>query len=288
VTSRSTVTFEAIGTRWQIETSCPLPAAVAEHVRACVDTFDAVYSRFRKDSLVSELSRRPGTYRFPADAESLFALYRRLYDATGGAVTPLVGRALEHLGYDASYRLERTAGAVVTPAWDDVLTVSGRVITTRAPVVLDVGAAGKGFLVDRIAELLTDADVADFVVDASGDLIHRGPTTDRVGLESPFDPDHVIGIAQVSNIALCASAVSRRTWGAGLHHIIDPAICEPTGRVLASWVTHPSCAVADGLATALFLAEPETLGRHFSFSYVRLFTDGRVQLSRDFPGELFF
>ena len=281
------VAFDAIGTRWSIDTPRPLPAGVVERIRARVEAFDATWSRFRPDSLVTEVGRRAGRYRFPAEADALFGLYRALYDATGGAVTPLVGRVLEHLGYDASYRLRRDPGIVTAPAWDDVLTVRGRDVSVREPVLLDVGAAGKGFLVDLVAELLLDAGVTDFVVDASGDLLHRGDGAERVGLADPSDPGRVIGVATLADGALCASATSRRSWGDGLHHIVDPASGEPVDGVVATWVTHPSCAVADGLATALFLTDPDRLARNFRFTYVRVLADGRVQLSTDFDGELF-
>lgn len=281
------MSFDAIGTRWQIDTEVPLAPALLQRIRSRVERFDADYSRFRPDSLVRRLAASPGTYRFPADAAPLFALYRRLYDATGGAVTPLVGGALEHLGYGADYRLRRRAGPGRVPEWDDVLTVDGSVLTTREPVLLDVGAAGKGFLVDLVAGLLTDGGVEDFVVDASGDLVVRGTWTERVGLEDPHHPGQVVGVAELTGAALCASATTRRSWGDGLHHIVDPGTGEPTTAVVATWVVHESCAVADGLATALFLAEPEQLSRGFGFRYVRMLADGRVQLSTDFDGELF-
>lgn len=285
--SGADLAFDAIGTRWAIGTVRPLGAALVERIRSRVEEFDRIWSRFRADSLVAEIGRRAGTYRFPADAAALFGLYRELYDATGGSLSPLVGRVLEHLGYDASYRLRRGPGVVTAPAWDDVLTVRGRDVSVREPLLLDVGAAGKGYLVDLVAELLTGAGVTDFVVDASGDLLHRGSTPERVGLEDPSDPTRVIGVAVLDNGALCASATNRRSWGDGLHHIVDPARGEPVDGVLATWVTHPSCAVADGLATALFLTEPDRLARHFTFTCVRLLADGRAQLSTDFPGELF-
>ena len=41
------------------------------------------------------------------------------------------------------------------------------------PIVLDVGAAGKGYLVDIIATLLEDHDIYDYTIDASGDIKQR-------------------------------------------------------------------------------------------------------------------
>lgn len=282
-----TLAFPALGTHWSISSDLPLPSGTAARIRARIQAFDHTYSRFRPDSLVAQVYRQPGTHHFPDDARALFALYRQLYDRTNGAVTPLVGQALDHLGYGIGYRLAPASGHVQVPRWDDVMSIDGSTVTTSEPVMLDFGAAGKGHLVDLIAHLLDDSDITDYVIDASGDLIHRGTTAERVGLEDPNNPRRVIGIAQVSNRALCASTTIRRRWGKQLHHIIDPVTSAPTTGVLATWASHTSCAIADGLATALFLSEPDELNRLFDYSYVRLNQSGGLNYSTNFDGHLF-
>ena len=46
-------------------------------------------------------------------------------------------------------------------------------------------------------------------------------------------------------------------------------------------------ALADGLATALFLTDPERLAQHFDFACVTIRTDRVATRSRHFPGTLF-
>jgi len=279
--------FEAIGAPWQIETPEPLPTSLAEAIHARIESYDATWSRFRGDSLVTRVASEAGSWEFPDDAAPLFAFYRRLYDATGGAVTPLVGRRLEDLGYDSDYRLTPRSDLSSVPRWDDVMSWDGRVLTTTRPVVLDIGAAGKGYLVDIVAALLRDAGHDEYLVDGSGDMVHRGPDVVRVGLEHPFDPTLAIGVRELSNEALCASAPGRRTWGTGLHHILDGLSGEPTTDVAATWAAAASALEADGLATALFFASGEALSRDFDFEYVRMFPDSKVEHSNTWAGELF-
>lgn len=224
--------FEAIGTRWQIDTARALRPAQWSTLHARIDEFDRTWSRFRSDSLVSRLADGPRTVEFPAEAEPLIGLYRRLYDGTAGAVTPLIGGTLADLGYDAGYRFAPASTVRATPVWDEAMHWDGPVVTTTAPIVLDVGAAGKGMLVDILGDVLTSFDVGSFVVDGSGDLLHRGPDAVRVGLEHPADPSKVIGVVPVSDDALAASAGNRRSW-AGLHHIIDPRTSGPIRDVVA-------------------------------------------------------
>lgn len=282
--------FEAIGTPWQIDTAELLAPAVQESISALVERFDATWSRFRKDSLVSTIAASTGTWVFPAEAPALFDLYRTLYDATDGAVTPLVGRALENLGYDPTYSLRPTGIATRIPRWEDALQWDGRALITLTPTLLDVGAAGKGYLVDLVAAALTEAGITDFVIDASGDIVHAGRagcSPIRVALEHPRDATKAIGVLELRNGALCASSTSRRAWGDGLHHIIDPVTGLPTSDVIATWVRAADGLTADGLATALFFVGAARLADTFNFTYARMFSDGRIEHSPDIDGELF-
>ncbi|NKY07993.1 FAD:protein FMN transferase, partial [Cellulomonas hominis] len=103
---RPSVVFQAIGTGWQLDTPEPLPADVLAAVHDRIARFDQDWSRFRADSWVAEVARGgAGTYRLPADAGPLLDAYDVADRCTGGAVNPLVGRALEDLGYDAGYSL---------------------------------------------------------------------------------------------------------------------------------------------------------------------------------------
>jgi thiamine biosynthesis lipoprotein len=282
-----TLAFEAIGTGWQIDTAEPIDVSLEAAIMARIDEFDRTWSRFRDDSLVSRIARTPGVWQFPADAPPLFALYRRLYEATGGAVSPLVGRALESMGYDRAYSLRPAAGPAPVPAWDDAVAWDGTALSTVRPVSIDVGAAGKGYLVDIVSAMLERAGQRDFIVDGSGDIRHHGPEPIRVGLEHPLDPTKAIGVATVRNGAICSSATNRRAWGDGLHHVIDATTGLPTRSVIATWAIAATALEADGLATALFFAEPADLARDFEYDYVRMFSTGRVEFSPNLDGELF-
>lgn len=277
--------FEAIGTHWRIDTREQLSPAVVDAVNERVGRFDRDWSRFRADSRVAALAR-PGRHRLADDAAPLLAFYRALYEATGGRVTPLVGRTLEALGYDAAYRLRPAADIPSVPAWADVIAWDGEYLDVVTPVVLDVGAAGKGYLVDLVSDLLADAGIAEHIVDASGDLRSKAVPM-RIALEHPLDPRKAIGIAELDDGAFCASATTRRAWGDGLHHVIDPTTGLPTSGVLATWVLAPTALAADGIATALFFDPDPGFVAHQATAFARMFDDGSVDVSSDFPGEMF-
>lgn len=289
--SSSPFEFDAIGTSWEIDTPAPLEAEIREYILDMVERFDSVHSRFRDDSIVTRIANATngGTFDFPADAIPMFDLYDQLHAMTEGAVDPLVGRDLELLGYDRQYSLtpQRMEAGTSRPTWYRDVIRDGSRLTTRRPLVIDLGAIGKGALVDRISERLQADGVEDFVVDGSGDIRHRGSHTLEVGLEHPLDPGAVIGVASLSNACICASATNRRTWGVSMHHVIDARTGMPTSNVIATWVIAADTATADGLATALFFDAVSPLMATFNFSFVRMFADGRVEVSENFEGEIF-
>lgn len=278
--------FDAIGVPWSIETPDHLDAGTREAVTAEIDRFDRTWSRFRADSLVSRMATTPGAYRLPAEAGRLLDTYRVLHAATGGRMSPLVGRALEHYGYDAAYRLSPAPGSPRVPRWEDALAWDGDTLTLLRPALLDVGAAGKGLLADRVSAVLTAAGASAHVVDASGDIRRQGLGVERVALEHPADPTRAIGVVELGDGALCASAANRRAW-AGVHHVVDAVTGEPTRGVIATWVLAPSALVADGLATALFFADADACAGAGAFEWVRMWADGRIEHSPALPGEVF-
>lgn len=286
-------TFDAIGTSWEIDTEEPLRAGTRQDILDRIEDFDSVYSRFRIDSLVTRIAaaEHGGTFEFPDDAMALFDLYDRLHACTDGAVDPLVGRDLELLGYDRSYSLRHDPLAIAHYAherrrWSKDIQRQGSVVSTSRPLVIDLGAAGKGYLVDIVAGMLRAGGIKHFLVDGSGDLRHSGELAAHVGLEHPADAGLAIGVATLKNRALCASAINRRAWGS-CHHVVDGRTGVPVRDVIATWVIADDALMADGLATALFFTPADRLAASFRFSFVRMFADGRAEISPDFSGTLF-
>ncbi|MFK3678546.1 FAD:protein FMN transferase [Microbacterium sp. NPDC090218] len=276
--------FEAIGTHWEIVTTDPLAEDVHVEVSAVIDRFDRDWSRFRDDSEVTRLGREGGAFA-SADAGPMLDAYRELSAATAGAVNPLVADSLSALGYDAGYSLEGGDPVRAPTDWQERLSWTSSTVTASAPAFLDVGALGKGRLVDLVSGALADVP-GDVVVDAGGDIRVRGAGV-RIGLEHPYDAQKAIGVVEVQDLALCASAVNRRAWGSGLHHVLDARTGLPVRTWAATWALAPAAMAADAVATALFFDGGPELAAAWGVDWVRMSTDGRVQRSPGCPVELF-
>jgi thiamine biosynthesis lipoprotein len=278
--------FEALGTKWDIETAHGIPTALKKKIQNRIETFDKTYSRFRNDSLVAQIAEKTGEYHFPTDAKKIMSFYKDLYDLTGGKVTPLIGDMLSRAGYDAKYSLQAKQQKPIS-GWDEAMKWHGSTVTTTQLVTLDIGAAGKGYLIDLIATILDENSIHDYIIDASGDIRHKGSSENNIGLENPLDTTKVIGVVDVQNESLCASAVNRRAWGEGMHHIFDPDKMSPTRDIIATWVIANDAMIADGLATALFFISPTILEEKYDYHYVRMYANGAVEYSPYFKDKLF-
>lgn len=283
--------FEAIGTQWQIDFPDGLLVSKREKVEKIIadriKVFDKDYSRFRNDSLVATISQKSGIYTLPTDAEPLFSIYEKLYQLTHGLMTPLIGNVLSSAGYDATYSFESKE---LFPAekWENVLKRNGLQLEVKKPVLLDFGAAGKGYLIDIVAEIIRAEGIDSFCVDAGGDIAYYNSSNEtlRIGLEHPTDAEKVIGVAEVLNQSICGSAGNRRQWR-DFHHIINPETLISPRHLVAVWVVAPTTLIADALTTALFFVKPEELIPHFQFEYVMINSDYSISRSDNFSAELY-
>ncbi|MEY4386188.1 MAG: hypothetical protein RLY20_1471 [Verrucomicrobiota bacterium] len=133
----------------------------------------------------------------------------------------------------------------------------------RDGVMLDLGAIGKGYAVDKAVELLREAGVESA-------LLHGGTSTAfafgtppdaaawKVAVDIPGTGQrHEISLRDES---LSVSAISGKCFvanGRTLGHIIDPRTGEPATRAILSAVVLPSATETDALSTALLVLGPD-------------------------------
>ncbi len=282
--------FTALGTTWRLSVSGVALETTAATIFAALESrarqFDGMYSRFIPDSLVSQLATQTGRHTVPPDLIAMLRLYEELFLATGGAVNPAIGFALEDAGYDSAYRLVPKDSIRAVPSLPTVLTIHNDTeLTLHKSVLLDLGALGKGYLVDLLFTEALRLGASEVLIDGSGDIRYRANTPIVCGLEDPREPGKVIGTIPLQYGSFCASATNRRRWE-GYNHYLNPHTSSSPTYVVASWVMAETAALADGLSTALFFVPPEDLSQ-FSFSYCVMNHEGRIKKSADFAADFF-
>lgn len=253
----ATYEFEAIGTHWWHERldGNEFDEPTKRALQAYTDEFDRRYSRFRDDSLIAELAQNGVVRRIPTELFRMLNFASTLYNDTDGVFTPLVGGALQGLGY-GKLQGAISAGDSLSSK-DSGLAWNKRSVKVNKGVVLDFGGFGKGWLIDEYAKILRRHKVKEFIINGGGDLYVQASEPISFALEHPYNPMLKIGDIRIQKGALAASSTVKRAWdhnGQRQHHIIDPTTGEPSGSdVVASFVCAHTALVADSLATVLII-----------------------------------
>lgn len=283
--------FEAIGTTWEIdffeEIEIKKQDELINSIKEIIENFDQNYSRFRRDSLITKISQKIGTYDLPEDAKPLLNFYTDLYKLSNGAFTPCIGQVLTQAGYDNEYSLVQKGELKNPPPWSNFAYIDHKIQIVE-PVLLDFGAAGKGYLIDLVAKFFKRNGLHNFCIEAGGDIFYSSNSKKslKVGLEDPENKDRVLGIFELKKGSLCASAGNRRKWN-NFHHIINPLTLTSPSKILATWVHAKETMLADGLATALFLTDPKTLLCKYNFDYLIAHSDYSIEKTAGFKVKFF-
>jgi FAD:protein FMN transferase len=224
-------------------------------------------SRFRPDSELRRLALRRGRPTRVSDVLSeMLEAGLAAARATSGAVDPTLGDALAALGYDRDYpevteASRRRDGIRVVrrpaPGWQRIeLDAERRMVSVPADIRLDFGATAKAWAADRCARVVADRLGIGVLVSLGGDIATAGPGP-RGGWrvlvrDQPDDPAALVALP--SGGALATSSTRSRQWrrdGRELHHILDPATCQPVEPVWRSvTVAAATCLEANTWSTA--------------------------------------
>ena len=239
-----------------------------------VDELEDQMSAFRSDSELSRLNRSAG--RGPVRVEprlfALFQLAQRLHAETGGAVDIATGRLSAVWGFsrrDGTIPTDEQLAEAMADSGMDQLELDERneTICFRRPgVLINLGAIGKGYALDRCAESLAAGGLDTFMIQAgASSVLARGSTSPDaagwvVGLGHPLREGKRVGEIRLRDRALATSGSAKqffRHQGRRYSHILDPRTGRPAEGVLSATVLAPTAAEADAVSTALFVMGPE-------------------------------
>lgn len=154
---------------------------------------------------------------------------------------------------------------------------------------LDVGAIGKGYATERLAEHLASIGVSSYALDIGGNLRVVGTKPDgsgwRAAVENPLVSNGTaIYKFEISDSSAVTSGRQKRFYtvdGVDYHHIISKDTLYPARCFASVTVLCRDSGYADALSTAMFCMDYDT-GRAFAqtldgVEIVWVFDDGRVE-----------
>jgi thiamine biosynthesis lipoprotein len=135
-------------------------------------------------------------------------------------------------------------------------------------VMLDLGAIGKGYAIDRAAETLREAGITSALLHGGTSTVYgigKPPGDDawKVAIESPSGDGATpqwLATVPLQDEALSVSAVWGKCFeheGKTFGHVLDPRAGQPVSNAVLAAVVLPSAMETDALSTALLVAGPE-------------------------------
>jgi FAD:protein FMN transferase len=279
---------EAMATIFEVLTLHPDRRYAAQAAHAAFDVLDELereLSRFIPNSDIARINNvRAGqeTRVSPTTLECL-TIARHVFDLTAGAFDISLGTGLPSLEFH-----------------DD-----GCVRAAKDGVQLDLGAIGKGYAVDCMAEVLEEWGLGSALVHGGfSSVLALEPPHGHAGwpltISDPMEPSRVLRRLAVRQTALGASGLQKGD------HIRDPRTGEPVRGRIAAWATvqrppgadathHAdtpriaAAAVADALTTAFMLLEHDEIqslcdGNPGLEAWVLPGVDGNGRVLRHFEG----
>ncbi|HEX4265639.1 MAG TPA: FAD:protein FMN transferase [Verrucomicrobiae bacterium] len=236
-------THHAMATFFQVRLAGEEESYAGQAARAAFDLLDRLenlLSRFRENSDISAIGGlMPGEKLRVAEPTFSCLETAREMEATTGGVFSVTAAALSTQPTPPQWSLSRNDLSVRCDA--------GR-------LEFDLGAIGKGFALDRMAQELADWDCPSFLLSAGGSSV-------LIGAPPPGKPGWSVGLSD--------DTASRRFWlqhcslsGSGVavkgEHIFDPRSGKSARQRSRAWALTPDAARSDALSTAcMVLTEKE-------------------------------
>jgi thiamine biosynthesis lipoprotein len=204
----------------------------AQAAFAEVDKLEQDLSCFLPNSDISRINNsEPGSAVVVGpDAFTCLQQCDRLSVDTNGAFDVTMGVMSQLLLYEVSYTVLRLSDSVS----------------------IDLGGFGKGYAVDRMAEILDEWDIPAALLHGGSSSVMAmdappGESGWRMTLRDPLDRDRVIERLSLERRSISGSGLRKGS------HIVDPRTGRPAEDKCAAWVVADDAATGDGLSTALMV-----------------------------------
>jgi len=236
-----------------------------------VDRLEGELSRYIENSDISRINNLPANQplRLGLDAFECLRISVQMYAETNGAFDITIGSLL------TCWRNED--GSPRTPSGEELdrarlhtgthlLQLDEREHTIRlaaSPVLIDLGGIGKGYAVDRVADLLREWSIETALISGGYSSVlaleappgtHGWPLT----LSDPADHRRILARPHLRAGALGGSGVQKGG------HIISPRTGRPVEGKRAAWSAAPHAAMADALSTAYMIMNPDEIHQYCS------------------------
>jgi FAD:protein FMN transferase len=267
-----TLARNAMATRFEVVLIGENPVrlrAAGEEALAEVDRLESRLSLYRPTSEIARVNAHAARHpvRVSPQVFRLLEHARQLHHQTGGAFDIAIAPLVRCWGFMHNAGRVPPAAEIEQARLQSGMehirldTNSFSVSFNREGVMIDLGAIGKGYAVDRAAEILREAGVTRALLHGGTSTVYgigAPPDQDawKIAIAGSEDETRTIATVPLHDCALSVSAVWARSFesqGKKYGHVIDPRTGHPVNNAILSAVAFPSATETDALSTALLV-----------------------------------
>lgn len=265
----------ALGTSYNITYLATSELSFEQEIDSLFLALNRSMSTYIPTSDISRINAGDSTIVVDAMFREVFKLSGKVFEATDGYFDPTVGVLVNAWGFGPGNELEMDSVKVDSlldyVGFNKVAINSENKIKKADPAIyFDFNAIAKGYAVDRLAVLLRNKGIADFLIEVGGELVAQGENRVKgkkwvVAIDDPLMEE---GRAYkrtlyMKDIAMASSGNYRKfkidpETGTKYVHTIDPKTgYTRNSNILATSVMAQDCATADAFATAFMAMDLE-------------------------------
>ncbi len=172
------------------------------------------------------------------------------------------------------------------------VSISGNAVQIKKGQSLDLGAVGKGFVCDKIKELLDKGRTKSAVVSVGGSLLIYGNRTFSVGIVNPDNDKQSMGTLKLKDTCVSTSGNYEKYFeqdGKRYHHILNAKTGYPaTSEFKSVTVVCESGLISDALSTVCYIAgyrKSIEILKKFDAEAVFIFNNNAVRVTDGLSGK---
>lgn len=246
--------------------------ADAEAIGECLEKCGEYEKLFSRTDPESELYALNAAGSMSVSDELLELIKTALYycELSGGRFDITMGAVSEMYGFSTDSPTLPPAGEIAEKlshtGYEKILVEGNTVTLTDPEAVIDLGAIAKGYIADRLGELLEEKGVQSAIIDLGGNILcvgsKPGGSDFKVGIQYPYEGSNLsITSVPISGMSVVTSGIYQRWFeheGETYHHILDPdtGYSLNNGLMSVSIISERSTD-CDALSTTVFALGPE-------------------------------
>ena len=234
-------------------------------VETLLQELESRFSRYRSDSLISQINGLAGTgewTRVDEETRALLQFCERLWEQSQGLFDPTAGILRQVWDFSKGQHgdIANLPQLCAKVGWPKVLQSEQGIALSHAGMELDLGGVVKEYGADKAAQSLRDSGFSHALIELAGDIVAVGSKYSgapwQVGISNPSAPSETLVSLELCNSAVATSGNYQRFIeidGQRYSHFLNPHTGWPVEGAASVSIISDSCLTAGAVATVACL-----------------------------------